>query len=85
MISSGRTAIGTVATLIDGTSNSSYRLIVHNDDNADDVWLGNSTVTSTTGLTLNKLETIDLLLPASSELYAVAGKTGHQITWMRIT
>lgn len=85
MISSGRNTIGTAATLVDGTSNSSYRLIVQNDDNTNTLYLGGSTVGTATGLSLQKLETLDLLLSAGSELYAVSTKTGHSISWLKIT
>lgn len=85
MISSGSDSIGTAATVIDGSSNSSFRLVVHNNDNTDAIYLGGSTVSTATGYQLKKLESIDLLLSAGSELYAVSGKTGHSISWLKIT
>lgn len=85
MISNGQTTVGTAATLIDGTSNSSFRLIIQNNDNTDAVYLGGSTVGTANGLSLLKLETLDLLLPAGSEIYAVSGKAGHVISWLKIT
>jgi hypothetical protein len=85
MITSGRDSVGTAATLIDGSHNSSFRLVVANNDNTDTVYLGGSTVGTANGYQLTKLESIDLLLPAGSELYAVSGKAGHSISWMKIT
>lgn len=85
MISSGSDSIGTAATVIDGSSNSSFRLVVHNNDNSDAIYLGGSTVSTATGYQLKKLESIDLLLSAGSELYAVSGKLGHSISWLKIT
>jgi hypothetical protein len=85
MISSGSDSVGTAATLVDGTSNSSFRLVIHNNDNSDAIYLGGSTVGTATGYQLQKLESIDLLLSAGSELYAVSGKTGHSISWLKIT
>lgn len=85
MITSGRDSVGTAATLIDGSHNSSFRLVIHNNDNSDAVYLGGSAVGTATGFDLQKLETIDLLLPAGSELYAVSTKLGHSISWLKIT
>lgn len=85
MISSGKTTIGTAASLVDGTSNSSFRLVIQNNDNTDSVYIGGSAVGTATGLTLQKLETLDLLLPAGAELYAIATKAGHPISWLKIT
>jgi len=85
MISSGRNSVGTAATLIDGTSNSAFRLVIHNNDNSDAIYIGSSTVGTATGYQLQKLESIDLLLTAGSELYAVSSKSGHSISWLKIT
>lgn len=85
MISSGVGAVGTAATLVDGTSNSSFRLVIRNNDNTDGVYLGGSAVTTSTGYLLQKEQTIDLLLPAGAELFAVSTKTGHSISYLKIT
>ncbi len=85
MITSGTTSVGTVATIIDGTSNSSFRLAIQNNDNTDAVFIGGSGVTITSGFAVQKLATFDLLLSAGAEVYAVSGKTGHVISWLKTT
>lgn len=85
MISNGKTTVGTAATLVDGSSNSSFRLIIQNNDNTDAVFIGGPTVGTANGFDVQKLATIDLLLPAGSEVYAVSGKLGHVISWLKIT
>ena len=59
-ISSGRLTVVTTATIIDGTFNSNFRLIVHNNDNTDAIYLGGPDVTIAIGLKLLKQETLHL-------------------------
>lgn len=82
-ISSGQVTIGTVATIIDGTSNSNFRLIIHNNDNTDAVYLGNSNVTPLNGLFLQKEQTIQLDMNPLESVYAVSTKTGHSISYLK--
>ncbi len=82
-ISSGRMTVGTVATIIDGTYNSNFRLIIHNNDNTDSVYLGNSDVTTNTGLQLIKEETLQLEMNPLESVYAVSGKAGHTISYLK--
>lgn len=83
MISTGQVTIGTVATLIDGTSNSDFRLTIHNADNTDVVYIGNSNVTVSDGLAIQKLETLQFDLYPMERLYAVSNKAGHTIHWLK--
>lgn len=85
MISSGQTSIGTVATAIDGVSTNPTRIIIQNVDNTDAVYLGGSEVTLSTGLPLLKLETLQIELQPLEQLYAVSGKTGHVVGYLRQT
>ena len=85
MISSGQTSIGTVATAIDGVSTNPTRIIIQNVDNTDAVYLGGSAVTLSTGLPLLKLETLQIELQPLEQLYAVSGKTGHVVGYLRQT
>jgi len=84
---SGRTSIGTAATVIDGVltghdAGNPYRLFIHNNDNTDSVYLGGSDVTTTTGLMVDKGVMIQLTVSPTDLLYAVSGKAGHIISWM---
>jgi len=85
MISNGWTSIGTVATPIDGRHTNPSRITIHNNDNATNIYLGNSTVSSTNGLLLLKEESYQFDLEPLEQLYAVSDKTGHVISWMRQT
>jgi len=82
-ITTGHTTIGLTASLVDGTSNSDFRLSIHNADNTAKVYLGGPGVTINNGLGLEKLTTMQFNMYASQELYAVSDKTGHIIHWMK--
>lgn len=82
-ISSGQLTIGTTATIIDGTYNSNFRLIVHNNDNTDAVYLGGPDVTTANGLQLLKQETLQLEMNPLESVYAVSGKAGHTISYLK--
>ena len=84
-ISSGQQTIGATAQLVDGVSPNPSRLHIHNMDNADDIFLGNETVTIANGLALTKLDSIELTLNAGESLYAVAATGTHKISWLRQT
>jgi hypothetical protein len=82
-ITSGAMTVGTVASIIDGTSNSNFRLIVHNNDNTDAVYLGGSDVTTAAGLKLDKGQFIQLEMNPLDSVYAVSGKAGHTISYLK--
>jgi hypothetical protein len=82
-ITTGHTTVGTVATLVDGTSNSDFRLTIHNADNSAKIYVGGPNVTINNGLGIEKLTTLQFEMYASQELYAVSATTGHTIHWMK--
>lgn len=82
-ISSGQLTIGTTATIIDGTYNSNFRLIVHNNDNTDAVYLGGPDVTIANGLVVQKEQTLQLEMNPLESVFAVSGKTGHTISYLK--
>ena len=82
-ISSGQLTIGTTATIIDGTYNSNFRLIVHNNDNTDAVYLGGPDVTTANGLKLDKGIILQLDMNPLDSLFAISTKTGHIITYLK--
>lgn len=82
-ITSGNITVGTVASLIDGTSVSNFRLLVHNNDNTDAVYLGGPNVTIANGLQLDKGIILQLEMNPLDSVYAVSGKTGHIISYMK--
>ena len=84
---SGQTTIGTAATVIDGVllnhyAGNPYRLIIHNNDNTDAVYIGGSGVTTSTGLMMDKGEMIFLTVSPTDLLYAVSTKAGHVMSWL---
>ena len=82
-ITTGHTTIGLTASLVDGTSNSDFRLTIHNADNTAKVYVGGPGVTINNGLGIEKLTTMQFDMYALQELYAVSDKTGHIIHWMK--
>lgn len=83
VISSGQVTVGTVATLVDGTSTSDFRLTIHNMNNDDNIYIGGPGVTIANGMQLLKLETLQLHMSPSSELYAVADKLGLKLGYLK--
>lgn len=84
---SGQTTIGTAATVIDGVllnhyAGNPYRLIIHNNDNTDAVYIGGSAVTISTGLMMDKGEMLQLTISPTDLLYAVSTKAGHIMSWL---
>lgn len=85
LISNGHTTVGTAATLIDGLEVNPFRLHLHNDDNTDAVYLGGSAVTTSNGLMLQKLDSIELTINPLEALHAVSTKAGHVLSWLKQT
>lgn len=83
MITTGQTAVGLTAVAIDGTSNSEFRLTVHNQDNTDTVYVGNENVTVSTGLGIEKGQFLQIDMKPNDVLYAVSTKANHLLSWMR--
>ena len=84
---SGQASIGTAATVIDGVliganGGNPYRLMIHNNDNTDAVYVGGSAVTITDGLKLDKGVMLQLTVSPTDLLYAVSSKNGHVISWL---
>jgi len=84
-ITSGQITVGTSAVQVDGISANPSRLHVHNNDNTQDLFLGNSSVTSATGLRLLKLDSIELIMNPGESLYAVSSLGSHAVSWLRQT
>ena len=84
-ITSGQTIVGTSATQIDGSSANPSRLHVHNNDNTNDLFLGGATVTTSNGLRLAKLDSIELELNPGEALYAISAGGSHAVSWLRQT
>jgi hypothetical protein len=82
-ITTNQLTVGTVATIVDGTYNSNFRLIIHNIDNTYDIYLGGPDVTIANGLVLRKEETIQLMMNPLESIYAVSDKAAHTISYLK--
>ena len=84
-ITSGQITVGTSRSQVDGCSHNPSRLHVHNNDNTNDLFLGGATVTTSNGLRLTKLDSIELELNPGEALYAISAGGSHSVSWLRQT
>jgi hypothetical protein len=84
-VSSGQTLIGTVPVQIDGMSTNPTKLHIHNMDNTRALFIGNGNVSITTGLALQKLDSLKIILNPGESIYAISEIGTHQISWLRQT
>ena len=84
-ITSGQLTVGTSRVQIDGCSANPSTLHVHNNDNTNDLFLGNAAVTTSNGMRLLKLDSIELTLNAGEALYAISASGSHAVSWLRQT
>ena len=84
-ITSGQITVGTSRVQVDGCSHNPSRLHVHNNDNTNSLFLGNGSVTTSTGLQLLKLDSIELELNPGEALYAISAGGSHAVSWLRQT
>jgi len=84
-ISTGHVLVGTTPVQIDGQSPNPSRLHIHNMDNTKVLYVGNGNVSITTGLVLEKLDSLEIMLNPGEALYAVSETGSHLISWLRQT
>lgn len=84
MITNGQQAVGGVPTMIDGRSVKNCRIYIHNNDNTKDLFIGNSSVSTTNGYKLLKQESVEVFLPPLNDLYVVSDGSPHTVSWLRI-
>jgi len=84
-ITSGQITVTTSRVQVDGCSANPSRLHIHNNDNTADLFLGNDSVTTSNGLRLPKLDSIELTLNAGESLYAISAAGSHAVSWLRQT
>lgn len=82
-ITTGQMTVGTVASQIDGTSVSNFKLHIHNLDNRDTLFVGGPDVTINNGLGIQKLESIYLECYPLDAVWAVSPKAGHLISYLK--
>ena len=82
-IITGQTSVGTAVVKIAGNYGQTADIHLHLVDNTDNVFIGASDVTTSTGLKLEKQQHVELHLGQNDALYAVASATGpFTITWL---
>jgi hypothetical protein len=79
MVKSGQIAVGTTATEIPVTCKQPFRIQVKNLDNTDEIFIGDMSVTTTTGIRLDKEERIEFFLAPFDKLFVVSTKAGHNV------
>lgn len=82
-ITTGQMTVGTVATQIDGTSVSNFKLHIHNLDNTDTLFIGGPNVTINNGLGIQKLESIYLECYPLDAVWVVSPKAGHTVSYLK--
>lgn len=70
-LSSAQVTVTTSPTLLVAASSSPVLVHLHLHDNTDNVFLGDSTVTTSTGMRLIKQDSFEISLAPGNELYAI--------------
>jgi hypothetical protein len=84
-IVSGQTTVGTTRVQIDGTSQSVYRLHIHNNDNQINLYLGGGDVTTSNGLILEKSDSTEIMVSPGDSVWVVSSSGNHLISWLKVT
>lgn len=84
MITSGTQTVGTTAVPIDGVAASPSHIHIRNNDSTKTLYIGGSDVTTSNGLPVDKLATVELDVPAGQQFCMVSTDTGHSVSWLRI-
>lgn len=81
-ITSGQVAVTTTPIPVDGVSTNPYRLHIQSLDNTKKLYLGNATVTPSTGFEL--IGATSLIISPNEQLFIVSDQTGNTVSWLRI-
>jgi len=79
---SGQMSVGTAPSRVDGISNNPVVLHIHNNDNSDNLYIGNENVTTTTGMILTKLNSIEMTMHQGNTVWLVSNKNNHVASWI---
>lgn len=80
-LTSGQVQVGTTPVEISVKSNNPVVLHIHNDDNTTDMFLGSQNVTTSTGLKLAKLDSIELTLYQANTIWIVSSQSNKTASW----
>ncbi len=81
-VTNGQVAVGLTPQPVDGVSTNPYRLHIQSLDNTKKLYLGNASVTASTGFELVGTFTIDV--SPNEQLYVVSDQTGNTVSWLRM-
>jgi hypothetical protein len=84
-VKSGQLVVGTTRVEVPASSVMPWRIQIKNADNADDLFIGNGDVTTSTGMRLAKLERISLEVGPNDRLYLISAKEGHNAAYVAVT
>jgi len=84
-VTTGQVSVGTQRVQIAGSSANPYKVIIHNMSATQNLFLGNETVTATTGLEIHSHETLSLDVSPLDGLYVISASGTHDISWMKLT
>jgi hypothetical protein len=84
MITSGTQTVGTTAVAIDGVASSPCVIKIRNNDSTKTLYIGGPDITTGNGLPMDKLTTLEFLLPAGEQMFMISSEAGHSVSWLRI-
>ena len=82
-LTTGQLLVGTTPVQIDGTSVSNFRLHIHNMDNTETLFIGGEDVSISNGLSIPKLDSLELLCYPLDAVWVVSTKAGHQVSYLK--
>lgn len=82
MIRTGQITVGSTAVPVDGVSVDPMRLHIHNNDNTNNLVLGGSDVSLTTGLLIPKLDSIELTLNPGEQVWVMSSNSSIQVSYL---
>jgi hypothetical protein len=80
-VTSGQITVGTTPVEISVKSTNPVVLHIHNDDNTTDMYIGPQNVTTSTGLKLAKLDSIELTLYQANTIWIVSSASNKTASW----
>lgn len=82
-IYTGQVTVGSTPTAIDGADKNPIHIQLHNLDTTKDIYIGNSSVTTSTGYRLDKGMILEFTLNPNETIYAVSLLGGETIAYLK--
>jgi hypothetical protein len=82
-IITGQVSVGTATpTAVNAPQVNPTRIHIHNNDNTNNLLVGTSTMTLTTGMALPKLDSLEITLPPNTVIYLLASSGTINASYM---